>query len=67
MVATGLDRDIEDKEIAGSLTCDGYASAISSLFGCPPVTSFSQNVGLVVESRQKNQKRVKYNWIKKII
>ncbi len=47
MVATGLGRDINDKEISGSLGCDGYASAISSCFGCPPVTSFSQNVGLI--------------------
>ena len=47
MVATGLNREITDGEIAGSLACDGYASAISSLFGCPPVTSFSQNVGLI--------------------
>ena len=55
MVATGLNRDIKDKEISGSLACDGYASAISSLFGCPPVTSFSQNVGLVAMTRVVNR------------
>ena len=55
MVATGLNRDIEDKEIAGSLACDGYASAISSLFGCPPVTSFSQNVGLIAMTKVVNR------------
>ena len=55
MVATGLNRDIEDKEIAGSLACDGYASAISSVFGCPPVTSFSQNVGLVAMTKVVNR------------
>ena len=55
MVATGLNRDIEDKEIAGSLACDGYSSAISSLFGCPPVTSFSQNVGLVAMTKVVNR------------
>ena len=47
MVSGGLDRDITSEEISGSLACDGFASAISALFGCPPVTSFSQNVGLV--------------------
>ena len=47
LVSSGLDREITGKEISGSLACDGYASTISSLFGCPPVTSFSQNVGLV--------------------
>ena len=47
LVSGGLNREITGKEISGSLACDGYASAISGLFGCPPVTSFSQNVGLV--------------------
>ena len=47
MVSGSLDRDITAKEISGSLACDGFASSISALFGCPPVTSFSQNVGLI--------------------
>ena len=55
MVATGLHREIKDEEIAGSLSCDGYASSISSLFGCPPVTSFSQNVGLVAMTKVVNR------------
>lgn len=55
MVASGLDREIADKEISGSLACDGYASAISSLFGCPPVTSFSQNVGLIAMTKVVNR------------
>lgn len=55
MVATGLDREITDREISGSLACDGYASAISSLFGCPPVTSFSQNVGLIAMTKVVNR------------
>lgn len=55
MVATGLDREITDREISGSLGCDGFASAISSLFGCPPVTSFSQNVGLIAMTKVVNR------------
>ena len=55
MVSTGLNRSITDKEISGSLACDGYASAVSSLFGCPPVTSFSQNVGLVAMTKVVNR------------
>lgn len=47
LAAGGLNREIRSTEISGSLACDGYASAVSGLFGCPPVTSFSQNVGLV--------------------
>lgn len=41
LVSGGLDRKITGEEISGSLACDGYASAFSALFGCPPVTSFS--------------------------
>ena len=55
MVSGGLNREIELREISGSLACDGYASTISSLFGCPPVTSFSQNVGLVAMTKVVNR------------
>ena len=55
MVSSGLDRDITGKEISGSLACDGYASAISSFLGCPPVTSFSQNVGLIAMTKVVNR------------
>ena len=55
LVSSGLDREITGKEISGSLACDGYASTISSLFGCPPVTSFSQNVGLVAMTKVVNR------------
>lgn len=55
MVASGLNREITDREISGSLGCDGYASAISSLFGCLPVTSFSQNVGLIAMTKVVNR------------
>lgn len=55
MVAGGLNREITGKEISGSLACDGYSSAISSLFGCPPVTSFSQNVGLINMTKVVNR------------
>ena len=44
---SGLNREVSEKEISGSLACDGFCSSISSLFGCPPITSFSQNIGLI--------------------
>lgn len=55
LVAGGLERDIQNHEISGSLACDGFASTISSLFGCPPVTSFSQNVGLINMTKVVNR------------
>lgn len=55
MVSGGLGRTITQDEISGSLAVDGYASAFSSLFGCPPVTSFSQNVGLIAMTKVVNR------------
>ena len=55
MVSGGLNRDITSEEISGSLACDGYASVISAFFGCPPVTSFSQNVGLINMTKVVNR------------
>lgn len=55
VVAKGLDREITEKEISGSLACDGFASSITGLFGCPPVTSFSQNVGLIAMTKVVNR------------
>lgn len=47
-VCTGaLHRDIKVEELQGSLAVDGFSSSISGCFGCLPLTSFSQNVGLV--------------------
>ena len=52
---SGLNRDVTEKEISGSLGCDGFSSSISACFGCLPVTSFSQNVGLVAMTRVVNR------------
>lgn len=55
-VCTGaLDRDIKMEELQGSLAVDGFSSAISGCFGCLPLTSFSQNVGLVTMTRVINR------------
>ncbi len=43
----GLGREASDKELRGSVTCDGLGSSFASIFGVLPNTSFSQNVGLV--------------------
>lgn len=55
-VCTGaLGRDLEMEELQGSLAVDGFSSAISGCFGCLPLTSFSQNVGLVTMTRVINR------------
>lgn len=55
LAATGLNRDVTEKEIAGSIACDGFISSMSSVFGCLPITSFSQNVGLVAMTKVVNR------------
>lgn len=55
LAATGLDRDVTAKEISGSVACDGFVSSLSSVFGCLPITSFSQNVGLVAMTKVVNR------------
>lgn len=55
LVSTGLNREIKPSEISGSLACDGFASSLSGIMGCPPVTSFSQNIGLIAMTKVVNR------------
>lgn len=55
LASTGLGRDAAQKETAGSIACDGFISALSSVFGCLPITSFSQNIGLVAMTKVVNR------------
>ncbi|MDO4975694.1 MAG: nucleobase:cation symporter-2 family protein [Eubacteriales bacterium] len=51
-----LGRDITDREVSGSLTVDGFVSAIAGgVFGVSPITSFSQNVGLLKMTKVVNR------------
>ncbi|MDO4560042.1 MAG: solute carrier family 23 protein [bacterium] len=50
-----LNRDIKIEELQGSLGVDGFSSAVSGCFGCLPLTSFSQNVGLVTMTKVINR------------
>ena len=55
MTSTGLGREATEKEISGSLACDGIISSLSACFGCMPITSFSQNVGLLAMTKVINR------------
>lgn len=55
MTAIGLRRNVTEKEVAGSIACDGFISSLSSFFGCMPITSFSQNVGLIAMTKVVNR------------
>lgn len=55
MTNTILKREATEKEISGSLACDGFISSLSACFGCMPITSFSQNVGLLAMTKVINR------------
>lgn len=50
-----LGREVSDHEISGSLACDGFISSLSACFGCMPITSFSQNIGLLAMTKVINR------------
>lgn len=55
LAVSGLGRDVTEKETSGSIACDGFVSAFSAVFGCLPITSFSQNIGLVAMTKVVNR------------
>lgn len=52
---SALKRNPHKKEMGAAICCDGFVSSVSGLFGCTPITSFSQNVGLAAISGVVNR------------
>ena len=50
-----LHRNPHKEEMGASISCDGFVSSLAGLFGCTPITSFSQNVGLAAMSGVVNR------------
>ena len=50
-----LGRNPHKSELGAAVACDGFVSSIAGLFGCTPITSFSQNVGLAAMSKVVNR------------
>ena len=55
LAISGLDRNVQEKETSGAIACDGFVSAFSTVFGCIPITSFSQNIGLIAMTKVVNR------------
>lgn len=55
LCSSALKRDVKTKELGGSIACDGLISSLSGMFGCTPITSFSQNIGLISISKVVNR------------
>ena len=58
LAAMGFGRTPTNREVSGAIAVDGFISSLSSLFGCMPITSFSQNVGLIAMTHVVNRKAI---------
>ena len=56
LTKVGLNRLPTEKETAGAIAGDGLISTVSGAFGCLPLTSFAQNIGLVAMTKVVNRK-----------
>lgn len=52
---SAMNREPTDKEIAGVISCNGFMSIISGLFGCIPFVTYAQNVAIVGTTKVINR------------
>ena len=50
-----MNRDATADEISGALTIDGFGSMLGGFLGVPPITSYSENVGITIMTKVVNR------------
>lgn len=55
LAVSGLGREPTSREMCGCLPFDGFNSTLACCFGCLPLTSYSENVGLVAQTKVVNR------------
>ena len=55
LAVSGLNRNPTPRELGGALAFDGFNSTVGALFGALPLTTFSQNVGIVAQTKVVNR------------
>ena len=55
LAVSGLNRNPTPRELGGALAFDGLNSTVGALFGALPLTTFSQNVGIVAQTKVVNR------------
>lgn len=58
VTAVGFNREATEREYQGSIAADGFTSSIAGLFGCSPLTSFAQNIGLIAMTHVINRRAI---------
>ncbi len=56
VTSVGFNREPAEREYQGSIAADGFTSAIAGAFGCTPLTSFAQNIGLIAMTHVVNRR-----------
>lgn len=54
----GFKRYPTEKEFTGAVSADGFVSALAGVFGCSPLTSFAQNIGLIAMTNVVNRRAI---------
>lgn len=55
LAAIGFKRIPTEREFSGAVAADGLTSSIAGCFGCSPLTTFAQNIGLVAMTKVVNR------------
>ena len=55
LALSGLGRNPTPRELGGALAFDGFNSTVGAVFGALPLTTFSQNVGIVAQTKVVNR------------
>ena len=50
-----LRRDATSEEFSGALTVDGFGSMLGGIMGVPPITTYSENVGVTIMTKVVNR------------
>ena len=58
LTSIGFNRQPTEREFQGAIAADGFVSALSGVFGCTPLTSFAQNIGLIAMMEVLNRKAI---------
>lgn len=54
----GFKRYPTEREFSGAVAADGFVSSLAGVFGCSPLTSFAQNIGLIAMTKVVNRRAI---------
>ncbi len=58
LASIGFKRVPTEREFSGAVAADGFTSSIAGCFGCSPLTTFAQNIGLIAMTKVVNRRAI---------